>query len=211
MFLGCPLTVLKICAVDFHLYMNFYLTNISSKVLANLYFAWQSRLFLRNIRFIVTSQECTTRDIELQCMRIARTDLVSFMIDDLVESSLGFLKRKKKTTKKIEKKCVILRRNIAFVLKSILCIINIVDCIVRGYIINIWYAWGNYRKTARNKTIVRYPSRERNEKKTKKRGKKSKSQYDDIFSQLISAKFFQSNHWNHFLIFLGDFRVETYV
>lgn len=29
-------------------------------------------------------------------MRIARTDLVNFMIDDLVESSLGFLKEKQK-------------------------------------------------------------------------------------------------------------------
>lgn len=69
---------------------------------------------------------------------------------------------------------MILRCDIAFVLKSILCIINIVDCIVRGYIINIWYAWGNYRKTARNKTVVRYPSREM-KKKTRKRRKEKKS------------------------------------
>jgi len=33
-------------------------------------------------------------------VRIARTDLVNFMIDDLVESSLGFLKRKEKKNKK---------------------------------------------------------------------------------------------------------------
>jgi len=73
-------------------------------------------------------------------MHIARTDLVNFMIDDLVESSLGFLKRKKKKKdKKSAEKCVILRRGIAFVLlKSILCIINIVDCIVREYILYIY-------------------------------------------------------------------------
>lgn len=35
-------------------------------------------------------------------MHIARTDLVNFMIDDLVESSLGFLKRKKKKKTKKE-------------------------------------------------------------------------------------------------------------
>lgn len=74
-------------------------------------------------------------------MHIARTDLVNFMIDDLVESSLGFLneKQKKGQEKKNKKKCVILRCDIAFVLlKSILCIINIVDCIVRGYILYIY-------------------------------------------------------------------------
>lgn len=91
-------------------------------------------------------------------------------------------KKKEENDKKIEKKCVILRHNIAFVLKSILCIINIVDCIVRGYIINIWYAWGNYRKTARNKTIVRYPSRERDEKKwEREREEKSRSHSTMIF------------------------------
>jgi len=87
-------------------------------------------------------------------VRIARTDLVNFMIDDLVESSLGFLKRKEKKNKK--------RRNawscdIAFILlKSILCIINIVDCIVREYIIYIWYARGNYtgNKTAGNNSCT---------------------------------------------------------
>lgn len=43
------------------------------------------------------------------------------MIDDLVESSLGFLKRKKK------EKCNVDTRDIAFILlKSILCIISIV-------------------------------------------------------------------------------------
>lgn len=57
-------------------------------------------------------------------LRIARTDLVNFMIDDLVGSSLGFLKRKKnkkKNTRNVE------TRDIAFILlKSILCIISIV-------------------------------------------------------------------------------------
>jgi len=44
-------------------------------------------------------------------VRIARTDLVNFMIDDLVESSLGFLKRKEKKEQK-KKKCVILRHRV---------------------------------------------------------------------------------------------------
>lgn len=94
-------------------------------------------------------------------------------------------------------------RDIAFVLlKSILCIINIVNCIVRGYIIICTVReaiTGN--KTAGNcvRAVV-YDILAKRDGGEETRGQKKKKkveiteQYDDIFSQLISAKFFQSNH-----------------
>jgi len=90
-------------------------------------------------------------------MRIVRTDLVNFMIDDLVESSLGFLKRKKKKEQKKEIwRDVILQLDIAFVLlKSILYIIYIVDCIVWEYIIYIYiyiYTYNTREAITGNKT-----------------------------------------------------------
>lgn len=66
----------------------------------SLYFARQSSYGVFERQFGVHSlsrmhdEKCRTP------MRIARIDLVNFMIDDLVESSLGFLKRKRKKNKK---------------------------------------------------------------------------------------------------------------
>lgn len=130
-------------------------------------FAWISQEDFCNFVFRMTIQLCCSMIVSEEYlihylsrmydkryrtpMRIARTDLVNFMIDDLVESSLGFLKRKKKKRTKKWEKCVILRHGIAFVLKSILCIINIVDCIVRGYILYI-YIYGTREAITGNKT-----------------------------------------------------------
>lgn len=119
-------------------------------------------------------------------MRIARTDLVNFMIDDLVESSLGFPKKEIRKRFKKRVKCVILRPDIAFVLlKSILCIINIVDCIVR----EIYYTYGTCArgtqlqeiKKLRGIAVVydilaeRGGGKERGDKKKKKKELKSQS------------------------------------
>lgn len=120
-------------------------------------------------------------------LRIARTDLVNFMIDDLVGSSLGFLKRKKnkkKNTRNVE------TRDIAFILlKSILCIISIViSTVLLGDIIHDIARRLQELNAAWNNSCTRYPSRDKRD--DKKKTKLQREQYDDIFSQLIVPNFF---------------------
>lgn len=112
---------------------------------------------------------------------------------------------------------MILRRGIAFVLlKSILCIINIVDCIVRGYILYIYIYTVRARQLQeikrRGVTIVRYPSRDRRRKT--EGGEKEKKievteQYDDIFSQLDQCQIFSIESLK-LLDSLDRFHVEAY-
>lgn len=75
-------------------------------------------------------------------MRIAHTDLVNFMIDDLVENSLGFLKGKKITGQEKEEEM----RDLATRYRV---------CTTEEYFMHYqysrlycytWYARGNYRK-----------------------------------------------------------------